>query len=69
MFAPFVQSGADKSGVGLGLSIARRSVEANGGMLSVRDIPGSGCVFTIDMPRHSTVEPASASVVSSIRPS
>jgi signal transduction histidine kinase len=68
MFAPFVQSGADRSGVGLGLSIARRSVEANGGTLSVRDIPGSGCIFTIDMPRHSTAEPASASVVGSIRP-
>jgi signal transduction histidine kinase len=52
MFLPFTQSGANKSGLGLGLSISRRSVEANEGTLSVRDLPGSGCVFTIDLPRH-----------------
>ena len=52
MFRPFAQNGEDKSGVGLGLSICRRSVEANNGILSVSDLPGSGCVFTIDLPRH-----------------
>jgi signal transduction histidine kinase len=52
MFQPYVQRGADKSGVGLGLSISRRSVEANAGTLSVRNLPGTGCVFTIDLPRH-----------------
>src|SRR5688572_5639449 len=52
MFQPFTQGTADKSGLGLGLSICRRSVEANGGVLSVRNIPGSGCVFTLDLPRH-----------------
>jgi signal transduction histidine kinase len=51
-FPPFKQSSADKSGLGLGLSICRRGVEANNGALRVRDIPGSGCVFTIDLPRH-----------------
>jgi signal transduction histidine kinase len=50
MFEPFVQHGIDKTGVGLGLSIARRSVEANGGTLSVRNLPGQGCVFTIELP-------------------
>jgi signal transduction histidine kinase len=53
MFAPFVQVGTDTSGLGLGLSISRRSVEANDGILSVRNVPGSGCVFTIDLPRYS----------------
>ncbi|HEY5970826.1 MAG TPA: HAMP domain-containing sensor histidine kinase [Pseudoxanthomonas sp.] len=53
IFAPFTQVGDDKSGLGLGLSIARRSVEANDGALSVRNVPGSGCVFTITLPRHS----------------
>ena len=53
MFVPFAQESEDRSGLGLGLSIARRSVEANGGVLSVRDLPGTGCVFTIDLPRHS----------------
>ena len=52
LFHPFTQSGEDRTGVGLGLSICRRSVEANQGILRVRDIPGTGCVFTIDLPRH-----------------
>jgi signal transduction histidine kinase len=58
MFDPFVQGGEDKSGVGLGLSIARRSVEANGGILSVRDVPGTGCVFTIDLHREINLQPS-----------
>jgi signal transduction histidine kinase len=52
VFLPFKQRGEDRSGLGLGLTIARRSVEADGGVLRVRDVPGSGCVFTIDLPRH-----------------
>ena len=58
MFAPFAQGGTNKSGLGLGLAICQRSVEANMGVLSVRDLPGSGCVFTIDLPRHLLPEPA-----------
>jgi signal transduction histidine kinase len=52
IFLPFTQSGSDKSGVGLGLAICRRCTEINNGILSVRSVPGSGCVFTIDLPRH-----------------
>jgi signal transduction histidine kinase len=52
MFLPFTQHGTDKSGLGLGLAICRRSVEANHGVLRVSDVPGSGCIFTIDLPRH-----------------
>jgi len=52
MFEPFTQGSMDKSGLGLGLSICRRSVEAIGGVLSVRNMPGVGCVFTVDLPRH-----------------
>jgi len=52
MFAPFAQHGEDRSGLGLGLFIARRSVEADAGTLSVRDVPGTGCVFTISLPRY-----------------
>lgn len=61
MFLPFTQSGEDKTGLGLGLSIARRSVEVNQGTLSVRNVPGSGCAFTIDLPRHSMPKVFSAS--------
>jgi signal transduction histidine kinase len=52
VFLPFKQSGEDRSGLGLGLAICQRSVEANNGVLSVRDVAGSGCVFTIELPRH-----------------
>jgi signal transduction histidine kinase/DNA-binding response OmpR family regulator len=55
MFSPFAQRSDDKSGLGLGLSIARQGVEADGGQLSVVDVPGAGCVFTISLPRR---EPA-----------
>ena len=58
MFLPFTQSGTNKSGAGLGLSISRRSVEANQGILRVRDKAGEGCVFTIDLPRHTMPEPS-----------
>jgi signal transduction histidine kinase len=50
MFRSFNQNGEDRSGLGLGLDICRGSVEANEGILSVRDLPRSGCVFTIDLP-------------------
>jgi signal transduction histidine kinase len=52
MFSPFTQRGSDRSGLGLGLSIARQSIEADFGTLSVRDVPGTGCVFTISLPSH-----------------
>lgn len=53
LFTPFSQRSDDRTGVGLGLSIARKNVEADGGTLSVQDRPGTGCIFTIDLPRHS----------------
>lgn len=52
MFAPFNQHSHDKSGLGLGLSIARQSIEADFGTLTALDVPGTGCVFTICLPRH-----------------
>lgn len=50
MFQPFTQRHEDKTGIGLGLTIARQGVEAAGGSLAVRDAPGSGCVFTMRLP-------------------
>jgi signal transduction histidine kinase len=67
MFLPFVQNSVDKSGLGLGLSISRRSVEANNGVLSVRDIPGSGCIFTIDLPRHALARASRATIEASVQ--
>jgi len=42
--------GSDRSGLGLGLSIARKAVRAHGGEIRVRNMPGKGCVFTIEVP-------------------
>jgi signal transduction histidine kinase len=51
LFRPFEQRSVDRTGLGLGLSISRRSVEAIGGNIGVRDIPGVGCVFTVELPQ------------------
>ncbi len=51
MFQPFRQNGVDRTGLGLGLSIAQRNIEASAGHLTVRSISGTGCVFTISLPR------------------
>jgi signal transduction histidine kinase len=50
LFRPFEQRSTDRSGLGLVLSIARRSVEANGGELRAQSLPGKGCIFTIALP-------------------
>ena len=50
LFRPFEQRGGDRTGLGLGLAISLQSVKANGGELSVRNLPGKGCVFTIELP-------------------
>jgi signal transduction histidine kinase len=42
--------GGDRSGLGLGLSIARKAAQAQGGDIQIRNIPGQGCVFAIDLP-------------------
>ena len=54
IFRPFEQRGAERTGLGLGLAMSRRGVEAQGGELHVRNLPGSGCVFTIDLARAVT---------------
>jgi signal transduction histidine kinase len=48
------QGGPGKTGLGLGLSISRKAVSAIGGAVSSRNLPGKGCVFTIDLPRAHT---------------
>ena len=53
LFRPFEQRSRDRSGLGLGLAIARESIEANGGEIRVRNLPGKGCIFTVDLSRLS----------------
>ena len=52
MFMPFANLAENKEGLGLGLSISRQSVELDGGTLNMRNLPGEGCIFTIQLPRH-----------------
>ena len=42
--------GPDRSGLGLGLSIARKAVRAHAGDIHMRNMPGTGCVFAINVP-------------------
>ena len=61
MFGTFQERrGSDRTGLGLGLSLARKAAHANGGDISVRDIPGKGCVFTISIGLANPAEVPSA---------
>jgi signal transduction histidine kinase len=51
LFRPFEQRSADRSGMGLGLAFSRWGAEANDGRIYARNLPGRGCVFTVDLPR------------------
>jgi signal transduction histidine kinase len=50
IFEAFRQAGEDRSGFGLGLAIAKAGIEAHGGTLSLRNLPGKGCVFAVSLP-------------------
>lgn len=53
LMQPFEQHGDDRSGLGLGLFIARRGAAAHNGEIRVKDVPGRGCVFSLELPRAS----------------
>jgi signal transduction histidine kinase len=50
LFRPFVQAGEERSGFGLGLALARECAEAQGGSLKITNVPGHGCIFTLELP-------------------
>jgi len=50
LFEPFVQRGENRTGFGLGLAIVKQAIEGHGGRVSVRNIPGKGCVFSLELP-------------------
>jgi signal transduction histidine kinase len=52
LFRPFEQRSGDRTGIGLGLAFSRWGAEANGGRIYARNLPGRGCVFTLDLPRE-----------------
>ena len=52
IFEPFTSSkvGLSNSGMGLGLTLVRRSLAALGGTISVGEAEGGGAVFTVCVP-------------------
>ncbi|MEO8679349.1 MAG: HAMP domain-containing sensor histidine kinase [Vicinamibacterales bacterium] len=51
LFLPFSQRDTNRTGLGLGLAFCRWGAEANHGRILVRDRPGHGCTFTVELPR------------------
>ncbi len=51
LFGPFTQRNTNRTGLGLGLTIARKAVLVHDGELRAENHPGKGCVFTVDLPR------------------
>jgi signal transduction histidine kinase len=50
-FRPFGERrGSDRTGLGLGLSIARKAIRAQGGDILIHNMPGQGCIFSIHLP-------------------
>jgi signal transduction histidine kinase len=49
-FAPFVRLTAREPGFGLGLAIAKQSIDAHGGTIRVQNLPGKGCIFVLELP-------------------
>lgn len=64
VFEPFFQAGSKRTGgsrgSGLGLSIARGFVEANGGQLRVESLPGQGASFVCELPFETPPAPRGA---------
>ena len=61
IFEPFRRTGASRElvpGVGLGLSIAKRIIEAHGGRIEVISTPGRGSTFRVNLPTTSTTTQA-----------
>ncbi len=49
--------GRDRSGLGMGLSIARKAVRVHGGDIAIRNLPGHGCVFKVCVPLAASAAP------------
>ena len=48
--SPFVRLDTAQTGFGLGLAIAKQAVDAHGGTLRVQDLPGTGCIWVLELP-------------------
>jgi signal transduction histidine kinase len=50
LFKPFEQQHDNRSGLGLGLTIAKRAVELNHGTIAIQNLPRKGCMIIITLP-------------------
>lgn len=50
LFKPFEQKDKNRSGMGLGLTIAQTAITLNEGKIELKNLPGKGCVFSIKLP-------------------
>ncbi len=64
LFNPYVQENMDRSGLGLGLTITQRAVLLSQGTIQVRNNPGTGCAFVIDIPQKVILPPSNKNAVS-----
>jgi len=53
-FAPFMRFDQLESGFGLGLAIAKQAADAHGGSIRVQNVPGTGCIFVLELPTSQT---------------
>lgn len=61
IFERFRQTGTNRSGAGLGLSIVAAVAQGHGGTVTVESTPGIGSVFTIVLPLAGQTQPREAS--------
>ncbi len=51
LFNAFEQHNKNRTGLGLGLTIAKQAMKLNRGTIDVRNLAGKGCVFKIELPK------------------
>ena len=66
IFKPYAKGHNDRSGLGLGLTITRRAVHLSAGTIEVRNNPGHGCTFVINIPKKLIAGVSSKSAVPGI---
>jgi two-component system cell cycle sensor histidine kinase/response regulator CckA len=50
VFEPFFTTRVARKGIGLGLSISKKTMEDHGGFITVESKPGEGAVFRLYFP-------------------
>ncbi len=54
LFRAFEQQNENRSGLGLGLTIAKQAAELHNGKISVSSLPQKGCIFKLTLPIYPT---------------